>query len=202
LVVGAAAFFVLKKDSTENAGPQFKASTAVDLQAGEATVSAVGNPVEFPADVRDQVLTTLGAYVETGVVAPLRQGKADDAALATAFDPAAITRLSGADRALVLDEGLPKAVGRVSVTTPPVPLNALVDRDGKVVAISAGVQLAVNARAAKGTVQINRTGSFVLAPDAGGAWRITGWTLSTDRGGPGVTPAPAGSDSTTTTVAP
>jgi len=203
VVVAAAAFFVLKQDSNEKSAPAFKASTAVDLQPGAATVAAVENPIELPTDVRDAALATLSGYVDTAIVAPLRTGKADSAALAKVFDEAAIARLVGTERAILLDEGLPKAVGKVTVTTPPVPLTALADRDGKVVLVTVGVQLAVNARAKKGVIQINRTGSFVLAPDPTGAWKITGWTLTTDRGGPGVTPAstPA-SDTTTTTVKP
>jgi hypothetical protein len=144
----------------------------------------------------------LGTYVEDGIVAPLRKGTADDAALATVFDEAAVAALAGPERAIVLDEGLPKAVGKVTVTTPPVPLTVLVDKDGNAVAASAGVQLAVSARAAKGIVQITRTGSFVFAPDGAGGWKITGWTLSTDRGGPGVTPSSTAASVTTTTVAP
>jgi hypothetical protein len=202
VVVAAAAFFVLKS-SNEKSAPQFKASTAVDLKSGEATVATVGSPIEFPTDVRDAALATLGAYVETGIVEPLRKGKVNDAALAKVFDEVAIARLVGAERATVLDENLPKAVGKVTVKTPPVPLSALADGDGKIVLVATDVQFSVKARSAKGVLKINHTGSFVLAPDASGAWRITGWTLSTDRGGPGVPPAstPA-SDPTTTTVNP
>ena len=202
VVVVAAAFFVLKKDSTEKSGPAFKTSTAVDLQPGATKIETVGFSGDLPPDVQNQVLSALGVYVDNGIVAPLRTGKATDASLAATFDTAAIARLAGPDRAIVLDEGLPKAVGKIAVTTPPVPMTALVDRDNKVILVTTDVQFAVKARAAKGVVTINRTGSFVFAPDASGAWKITGWTLSTDRGGPGVTPAPASSDPTTTTVAP
>jgi hypothetical protein len=202
VVVAAAAFFVLQKDPTEKRAPAFKASTAVDLQPGATTIAGVSFVADFPADVQNQVLATLGAYVDDGIVTPLRKGKATDASLAAAFDAAAIARLATPERAIVLDEGLPKAVGKVTVTTLPVPMTALVDRDNKVVLVTTDVQFSVSARAAKGVVTINRTGSFVFAPDASGAWKITGWTLSTDRGGPGVTPAPAASDPTTTTVAP
>jgi hypothetical protein len=202
VVVAAAAFFLLRKDSTENAGPEFKASTAVDLQPGATKVETVGFSGELPADVQSQVLSTLGNYVDNGIVAPLRTGKATDASLANAFDAAALARLAGPERAIVLDENLPKAVGRITVTTPAVPMSALVDRDGKVLLVTTDVQFAVKARTAKGFTEINRTGSFVFAPDESGAWKITGWTLTTDRGGPGVTPAPAASDTTTTTVAP
>ncbi len=156
----------------------------------------------MPPEVPGQVLAVLGTYVEDGIVAPLRKGKADDAALATVFDQAAVAALVGDERAIVLDEGLPKAVGKVRVTTPPVPLTVLLDKDGNTIAVTAGVQLAVTARAEKGNVQINRTGSFVFAPDEVAGWKITGWTLSTDRGGPGVTPTSAAASETTTTVAP
>jgi len=199
--VAAAAFFVLRTGSNDKSAPQFKASTAVDLQPGQATVAAVGFIGGLPPDVQKQVLTTLGAYVDNGIVAPLRKGKATNASLASAFDTGAIARLVGPERTIVLDENLPKAVGKITVTTPPVPLSALVDRDNKVLLVTTDVQFAVKARAAKGVVTIKRTGSFVFAPDASGAWKITGWTLSTDRGGPGVTPAPAASHTTTTTVA-
>lgn len=202
VVVAAAAFFLLRKDSTENAGPQFKASTAVDLQPGAPTIAAVDALIiAIPPEVTDGVLATLRKYVDAAIVAPLRTGKADDAALAAVFDAPAVARLGGPERSVVLDEGLPKAIGRVSVTTPPVPITALADRDEKFVLVTAGVQFDVKARARKGVVQITRSGSFVLALDEAGEWKITGWTLTTDRGGPGVTPAPAASE-TTTTVAP
>jgi hypothetical protein len=203
VVVAAALFFVLKKDSNEKSGPELEASTAVNLRPGALKVDAVGFSNDFPVEAQHQVLATLGAYVDAGIVAPLRKGKANDASLAAAFDPAAIARLVGTERATVLDENLPKVEGKITVKTPPVPISALADGDGKIVLVSTDVRFSVKARSARGAVEINHTGSFVFAPDANGAWRITGWTLSTDRGGPGVPPAstPA-SDTKTTTVNP
>jgi len=223
VVVAAALFFVLKKDSNDKSGPELEASTAVDLKPGAPNdesgpelqastavklktgalkVDAVGFSNDFPVGEQHQVLATLGAYVDNGIIAPLRKGKANDASLAAAFDPAAIARLVGPERATVLDENLPKVEGKITVKTPPVPISALADSDGKIVLVSTDVQFSVKARSAKGAVEINHTGSFVFAPDANGAWKITGWTLSTDRGGPGVppasTPAPAPGTKTTT----
>ena len=200
-MVVAAAVLVLKPSSREKITPTFKASTAVDLKPGPTQVRAVAFSNDFPADTQSHVLSTLGAYVEKGVVAPLRTAKAVDTDLATIFDAGAKARLVGVERGIVLDEGLPKAIGKIGVTTPPVPLTALNDASGKVVLVSADVRFAITARTAKGTVTINRNGSLVFAPDPSGAWKITGWTLSTDRGGPGVTPAAASSEPTTTTVA-
>jgi hypothetical protein len=202
VVIAGGAYLFLAQDSNSKDTPTFKASTAVDLQPGTVTAAAASLNGTVAPEIPAQVLQVLGTYVEDGIVAPLRTGTADDAALATVFDPAAVAALVGTERAIVLDEGLPKAVGKVTVTTPPVPLTVLVDAEGKAIAVSAGVQLAVSARAEKGLVQINRNGSFVFAPDGAGGWKITGWTLSTDRGGPGVTPASTPAPETTTTVAP
>ena len=199
-MVAAAAFLLLRSDSAENAGPELRASTSVDLQPGELTVAAVGNPAEFPTDVRDLVLSTLGAYVDHGVVNPLRNKTADEAMLATVFDPGALARLAGTDRALVLDEGLPKAAGKVSVTTPPVAMTALEDGDGKVVLVSASIGLTVEAQTKKGRLEILRSGTLVFAPDDTGAWKITGWTLATERGGKAL--GPTTSTTTPTTAAP
>jgi len=200
VVVAAALFFVLKKDSNAKSGPELEASTAVDLKPGALKVDAVGFSNDFPVDEQHQVLATLGAYVDNGIIAPLRKGKANDASLAAAFDPAAIARLVGPERATVLDENLPKVEGTITVKTPPVPISALADSDGKIVLVSTDVQFSVKARSAKGAVEINHTGSFVFAPDANGAWRITGWTLSTDRGGPGMPPASTPAPATKTTT--
>jgi hypothetical protein len=199
IIIAAAVFFVTKKDSGPSA-PTFKASTAVDLQPGAVAVDAVGNPVPLPDDAKNQILQTLGQYVDAGIVAPLRTGKAKDADLAKIFDTAAAAKLTGTDRAIVLDEGLPKAVGKITVTTPAVPLTALADTDGKIPLVTAGVQFAVKAQAEKGNVEITRVGTFVFAPDATGAWKITGWTLSTDRGGTAIPTTPTSSASATTTT--
>ena len=202
LVIGGAAFLLLRSDSTTKSGPTLRASTSVDLQPGELTVAAVGAPFEFPADVRDLVLSTLGAYVDHGVVNPLRKGTADDAALATAFDAGALTRLAGTDRALLLDENLPKAAGKISVTTPPVAMTALAANDGKVVLVSATIALSVEAQTKQGALEILRSGSLVLAVDEAGAWKITGWTLGTERGGKALGPTTTTTTPTTVAAAP
>jgi hypothetical protein len=199
VLVIAGGAFALTSGGGGKSGPEFKASTAVDLKAGDTKVEFLGfSGPAFPPEVRDQVLSSLGTYVEDGIVKALRTGKADDAGLDTVFDAAATARLTGPERATLLDEGLPKAVGEISVTTPAVAMTALADKGDALVLISASVDFKVKARAEKGTITIQRTGSFVFAPDEGGAWKITGWTLSVTRGGNAL---PAGPASATTTTA-
>lgn len=183
LVIAGVAFLLLRSDTAEQAGPALRATTNVDLQPGELSVETIGFPTEFPVEVRDQVLSTLGAYVDDAVVNPLRRGAADDAALATVFDLAALARATGTDRALLLDEDLPKAVGEIDITTPPVSMTALADAQSTLVLVAGNIDLSVSAQTRKGRLEIKRAGSFVFAPDETGAWKITGWTISTERGG-------------------
>ncbi|CAB5034460.1 unannotated protein [freshwater metagenome] len=124
------------------------------------------------------------------MVTPLRKGKPASAALANMFDAPALARLSGPDRTVVLDEGLPRAVGKIDVSSPPIPLTGLADASGNTILVSADVKLTAKARTEKGVIGVTRVGTFVLAPDTSGIWKITGWTLTTDRRGPGTSVAP------------
>ena len=194
VVVGIAVLVLAGGDSAS--GP--KASTSVDLPPGTATVESAGGPIPFPADARDQILQTVSAYVDAATVKPLRTAKVDPTALAAVFEPVAATKLTGPDRAVLVDEGLPKATGAVKVKSlAPVNLTALAGGDGKLVVVSVDVDLQSSSATAKGLVHIARKGSLVLGQDQAGAWKIIGWTLNVDRSGPGVPVDPAATTTTT-----
>ncbi len=186
VVIGVGAYFVLGAGKD---GPTYTASESVTLTVGPTAMNTVGFPGGMVSvAISAPVMATLNAYVQSAIVDPLRKGKSNNDSLGKVFDLAALGRLSGADRAVVLDEGLPKAIGKITVTAPPVPLTGLAsigEGGASVVLISADVQLAVQAQSANGVVGVTRNGSFVLAPAADGTWKITGWTLSTERRGPG-----------------
>jgi hypothetical protein len=205
IAIAGGAFAVLSGGGGDS-GPEFEASTSVDLTAGEVQVVGLRlEPIELPAEVRDQMLSTIGTYVDGGVVKALRTGKADDAELAPIFDAAATAQLAGAARTIVYDEGLPKAVGKITITTPPVAFTGLADAEGAIVLVSANLDLKITARAEKGTVTVQRTGSFVFAPDPTGVWKITGWTFAVTRGGtalPTTTTAPADPTASSTPAGP
>lgn len=187
VLIGAAAVVV---SSGGSSGPEFKASTSVKLSAGDLSLEKLvflKPPDTFPTDVRDQILSSVGTYVDDAIVKPLRTGAADDTALGAVFDQAGLAQLAAGDRAILLDEGLPKALGKIAVTTPPVAMSALVDATGKVQLVTATIDLKITAQGKQGVVKIERSGTLVFALDASGAWKITGWTLHVDRSGPGVT---------------
>lgn len=189
-IIGLGVYLLLglTGDST---GPTYTASKSINLTAGPTTMNGVGFVgVNFSPEVSAAVMTTLGAYADNAMVAPLRKGKTSAAALANVFDAPAQARLNGPDRTVVLDEGLPRAVGKIDVSSPPIPLTGLADASGNTILVSTEVQLTTKARTEKGVIGVTRTGTFVLAPDSSGIWKITGWTLTTDRRGPGTSVAP------------
>ena len=165
------------------------------LTAGATSVEAPLLFTKFPDGVSEQVMATLTKYVDDGIVAGLRTGRADAADLPNVLDAGVTAQLAGADRAVLFDEGLPHAVGRLTVTAPPVPISALVGVDGKAVIVIADVELDVTATTKRGPVHIARRGNLQFAPDAGGTWKVTGYDLTVDRDGRGL---PTGTPSTTT----
>lgn len=176
------------------AGAAKKPKAVVAMTPGEVTVYKVaGDPQPLPDTVRDSVMATLTGYVNAATVKPLRKGAADDAALAGTLAPVVAARLAGPDRAVLVDEGLPKSVSKIKVGATPIALTGLVDGDGNVVLVTANLDSTTTTKTAKGKLSIKRAGELVLTPD-NGTWKISGYTLTVDRLGKGVGPT------TTTTV--
>jgi hypothetical protein len=183
--------------------PELDKSTSVQLTLGELLVESV-NPFNatFPTDASDAALAVVEAYVHEATVLPLRNGAVTQTALPELFDDAAVTYLATAtDRAVLFDEGLPKAVGKVTVEGVPVALTVLLDNNKAPKLLTATLDLEIEAQSKTGLMTVHRTGSLVLSPQLDGSWKITAWTLHVERAGPGVTPTPTDA-TTTTTVTP
>lgn len=213
LIVAVAAFVVLSGGGGDDkkAGPSFKESTVVDLTAGKTALeyAANGTNIEFPPDAQQAVLSDIGTYVDDGIVASLRTGKANDKAMDAVFEPAAAEQAKGTDRAGLYDEGLPPAVGKVEVKATPVGMTGLVTADSKVNFIAARILFHISSETEQGVITITRFGEIVFSRDLGDAWKITSFAIRADRDGPGVEPAPttappvpAAGDQTSPTVAP
>jgi hypothetical protein len=202
IAIAGGAYAILGGGGGGSDGPEFQASTSVDLQVGPKATEPVGiTGPQLPDDQAEALLQSIGTYVDGGIVKALRTGKADDAELTPLFDAAAQAQLAGAARPVLFDEGLPKAVGKITVTTPPVAFTSLSAADDTLVLVATNVDLKISAQAEKGTVTIQRTGSFVFAPDGAGGWKITAWSFDVNRGGtalPTTTTAPATPTSTPT----
>ncbi len=203
LALVAGAVVVLGGDDKKTAAPEVDTSTTLELTIGDpvvASLNAFSLPTDVPADVSQAVLGLVEDYANEATVVPLRKGTAKDAALGKLFDDPALAKLAAGDRALLVDEGLPKATGKIVVTAPPIGFTALMGDGGAVVMANAAIDLTITAEAKRGDVTIRRTGSLVLLQLLDSTWKVTGWTLHVERSGTGVQAGPT--DAPTTTVAP
>ena len=156
------------------------------ITIGDVTIYKVGNdPQTIPDDVRAKILAAVSTYVNAATVKPLQTGAVDDAALAPTLGPAATFRAAGVDRGTLVDEGLPKATGRIRVNTLPVKLTALADADGRVVVVTAHLDSIARTRSDGGAITISRKGDLVFTPD-GDTWKIDGYDLAVERSGKGL----------------
>ncbi len=181
-----------------DAGAARAPKAVVKIPAGEKVVVATGGgPDALPGEVATGAMAAIDGYLVNAAARPLQRGRpGEDARLAAVLSPAVMARLGGPDRAVLVDEGLPKATAPVRITTEPVVLTGLADASGKVVVVTAGLAATTRTRTAKGPVTITRTGDLVLQPD-NGTWKIAGYSLAVDRVGKGL-----GSPTTTATTAP
>lgn len=176
------------------AGAAKKPKAVVKVAPGQVTVYKTGDaPDALPADVQTAVMNTLTGYLAAATVTPLKTGRADDTALGATLALPVVARLSGTDRAILVDEGLPKSKSTIKVNGAPVNLTALADADGSVAVVTAQIDTTTTTKTVKGPLSIKRSGELVLEPD-NGTWKITGYTLTVDRVGKGI--------KTTTTTAP
>jgi len=169
--------------------------TKLTLQLGDVSADSAGPPAQLTPDQAQAVLNVMRDYLTIATVQPLRSAKpAGD--LAGVFDPGAIATVNGADRGVMVDEGLPKVTGELDVAAQPVTVVALADQNGAILLATAKLSVDITGGTnAKGApLHILRQGDFVLAPDASGAWKVTQYNVTVARSG-------AGLDPTTTTAA-
>lgn len=186
-------------DSTaaSHSAPKASHATKVELPLGAVSADSAGPPVTVSPDQSQQVLAVLDTYVKDATVQPLRSGVPATADLGEVFDATTLASASTTDRGVVLDEGLPKVTGDLTVIASPIALVGLGDQVGKLTLVTAAVVLDVHGqtRAKGGPLHIVRRADFVLAPDAAGAWKVTSYDLVVTRDGAGL------SETTTTTGA-
>jgi hypothetical protein len=134
-----------------------------------------GVPPPFPDAVRDQVMATLNAYLDRGVIQPLKSGSTPSG-VSELFTPAAAARLGGPDAPAVAETTGSKA--KVKAQRANVALTALAGVGGpEVVTAQLDIILELDGQV------LLRGGELVLVPTPVG-WRIDGYELSAQRGRP------------------
>ena len=192
-----------ESSDTKKATTTTKAETKVDITLGPVSADSAGLPATVSADQSQRVLDAITTYVKGAMVQPLLSGKPATADFGGVFDPTTLASATTTDRAVVLDEGLPKVTGNLTVTAPPVWLLGLGDKSGNLVLITASIRLdATGETKVKGDpLHIERRADLVFQPDASGTWKITSYDMVVSRAGSGLTPTTTTTASSTTTGA-
>jgi hypothetical protein len=175
------------------------AATNVALQLGEVSTESAGPPAQLSPEQAQAILTVVRGYLTAATVDPLRTAQ-PTGDLSVLFDAGALARVTGVDRAVMLDEGLPKVTGDLDVTSQPVKVVALADQSGAIVLATATIDLDIQGatQVKGGPLRILRKGDLVLAPDPSGAWKVTAFNVVVARSGAGLDVTTTSSPTSTT----
>ena len=177
--------------------------TKVDLPLGDVSAASSGPPATVTPEQSQAVLDVVSTYIKDATVQPLRSAKPATADLAAVFDPTTLTPATTTDRGVVFDEGLPKVTGDLDVVSQPIAIVGLGDQSGNLALVSAAVLVDVKGQTAtkNDPIHIVRRADLVLAPDAGGAWKVNAYSMVVTREGGGLGTPTTTTSSTATTGA-
>ena len=189
-------------NSTEKSEKSTTSSTAVAadlaLTRGEVAVASAGGDVALDEATQQAVVDAAQAYVDAATIAPLTTGKVGDGYDAL-FDTSVSTNATGPDRPALTEDGVPEATKSPEVTATPVRIDALADKDGKVLLVGATFDVDVRAEGAGGPMSVHRTNELTYAP-IDGTWKITAYRVDVQRDTPeGATSTTADTTTETTT---
>lgn len=148
-----------------------------EFAIGAVDVQAVNANPELPPAARSGVQEVLDRYLDRASITPLRTGE-PVGDLAGLFNGRALERLTGPDRAGLVDEGLPQ-MESVKVETAKADVTALVTSEGAAF-VTAQIHVVVTAGLWGVPLTIERTGELLLSPEAEG-WRISGYNVKVSR---------------------
>lgn len=195
-LAGAAACGGSGQDFIARATDRRAPSARLDLRVGDVRVSGVDAESRLDPAVVPAVMGAVRRYLRRAVLEPLLTGTPAPR-LELVFAPAVANRarIDGLNRAVLSDDGVPVATGKVTTETSPVVLDALVGADGAPVLVAASFGLTVEAETADGPLAIRRTNELTFEPGADGDWLLGAFRIGVQRSGAGI-PA-AGSAGTT-----
>ena len=152
------------------------AAPAIDL----AFVSVETNGTAPPDEATlAGIQATLRGYLANAVLAPLRSGgPAPD--LSPWFTPVALERVSGPDRATMVEEGLPAASRSITADLANVELSTVAGPDEVTAVVAAIIDIRLRAVGPGLDVDVVRQGQLALVLD-GETWKIDGFMVRTTR---------------------
>ena len=171
----------LPSTSTTSTTTMETPATPVTFRVTSFDVDGPGKAASVAA-VKAAVVKTLDAYLEAGVLAPLRSG-GPAGELSPLFTARAAAHMKAtADRNAFIDEGLPPAPRIVAVVSA-LRLAGLAGPGGDVVLVAARMDLTLVAGAQGATITIARDADLMLVAD-GSAWKIDSYRVRVSRDTP------------------
>ena len=150
----------------------------VQVEVLSSGVVGVAGNEPLPKETTDDVLHIVELYVQRAMVDPMVQAKPAEQ-LDTLFSDASLQAVRGADRALLVDEGLPRIEAGPEARAK-VRLLGFRGPGGTVDIVGAKVRIRVTGTTADGRkVQVVRAGDLSLVPQ--GHWRIESYELDVER---------------------
>jgi len=153
----------------------------VQMVLGGVQNANAGGPATLPDDAANQIMQMIGAYVDRGLVAPVKTGKPPEN-IAELFDAGTQPALEGPDKDILFESGQPERTGDFTPAAEPVIITALSDGGGQFVLATATFNYSSNVVVKGGALQTARTVALTFAPE-GGVWKITGYDATVSRQG-------------------
>jgi hypothetical protein len=151
-----------------------------ELERGEAVVASAGGDVALDDKVQQAVVDASQKYIELAVLGPIVNGKIGKG-YGNLFDAAVKGAATGADRAALTDEDIPKATETPTVTAAPVRVDAIADATGQVLLLATTFDVDVRAETKNGEMSVIRNNELTFAPGPNGKWLITAYRVSAER---------------------
>jgi hypothetical protein len=182
LGVAALIFFLQSGGDEESAPPSKKPVSAnVALTLGGIQNANAGAPATLSDNAANQIMQVVGAYVDRGLVAPVKSGKPPENVVEL-FDGGTQVAIQGPDRDVLFENGQPERTGDFLPAAQPVVITALSNGNGEFVLATASFTYSAEVGVKGGTLKTGRSIALTLAPE-GGAWKITGYDVSVIREG-------------------
>jgi hypothetical protein len=154
---------------------------SVQLVLGGVQNANAGGPTTLSDESANQIMQVLGVYVDRGLVAPVKTGKAPEN-VAELFDAGTQPALAGPDKDVLFESGQPERTGDFTPAADPVMITALSDGSGQFVLATATFNYSSSVVVKGGMLQTARTVALTFIPE-GGQWKITGYDASVSRQG-------------------
>ena len=155
-----------------------RSAQGVQVEVLSSSVVGVRGNEPLPQKTTDDVLAIIEKYVERAMVTPMVEGTPAEQ-LDTLFSDASLQAVRGADRPLLVDEGLPRIQAGPEAKAN-VRLVGFRGPGGTVDIVGAKIRIRVTGETADGRkVQVVRAGDMSLVPQ--GHWRIESFALDVDR---------------------